>query len=88
MPVYSFFTLHGGKQIHEAEVELANADAAWEEAVSTCAQALKELNGGFKPSENWTIRVHEADGGSLFELKLAGTDFRKCAEPQATGNNR
>ena len=72
MPRY-FFNVHDGKDIPDEEgVELSGPEEARSQAVIACGEALKDLDGDFWESEQWTMRVTDITGAVVCELKFSG----------------
>jgi hypothetical protein len=72
MPRY-FFHVHDGKDIPDhTGVELAGPEEARDKAVTACGEALKDLDGAFWVSEEWTMRVTDEAGATVCELKFSG----------------
>jgi len=75
MPRY-FFHVQDGKDIPDRDgVELSGPGEALENAVTACGEALKDLDGAFWESEEWTMRVTDEAGATVCELKFSGKRF-------------
>jgi hypothetical protein len=62
-----------GKDIPDDEgVELPGPEEACNKAVTACGEALKDLDGEFWESEQWTMTVKDWQGNVVCELKFFG----------------
>ena len=72
MPRY-FFHVRDRKEIPDHEgVELSGPEEARSQAVIACGEALKDLDGTFWESEEWTMTVKDSQGNVVCELKFYG----------------
>ena len=72
MPRY-FFHIHDGKDIPDLEgTELSSPEEARSQAVIACGEALKDLDGAFWDSGEWTMTVNDWQGNLVCELKFSG----------------
>jgi hypothetical protein len=72
MPRY-FFHVHDGKDTPDVEgTELSSPQEARDKAVIACGEALKDLDGDFWESREWTMTVKDWRGSVLCELKFSG----------------
>lgn len=51
-------------------LELADNDAAWEEATTACGEKLREIDGALGPGDGWNMEVTDAGGKAIFALKF------------------
>jgi precorrin-6x reductase len=68
-----FFNVHDGRDIPDQEgTELSGPREARDKAVIASGEALKDLNGAFWDSEQWTMVVTDESGATVCELKFSG----------------
>ena len=51
-------------------LELADDNAAWEEATTACGEKLRELDGSLRPGDGWNMEVTDANGKAIFALRF------------------
>ena len=51
-------------------LELADNDAAWEEATTACGEKLREMDGSLRPGDGWKMEVMDAGGKAIFALRF------------------
>lgn len=72
MPRY-FFNVHDGTDVPDEDgVELSGPEEARNQAVTACGEALKDLDGTFWESKEWTMTVRDWQGNLVCELKFFG----------------
>jgi hypothetical protein len=47
---------------------LENDDEAWNEATKTAAQIFKDLDGRFRPGQEWGLIVYDEDRNPLYQI--------------------
>jgi hypothetical protein len=68
-----FFHFHDGTdQPDYSGTELRNAQAARDAAVVFMGEKLKELDGGFWPDAEWSIRVVDEAGAAVCAIRVTG----------------
>jgi hypothetical protein len=78
MPLYFYRITHGAGAPawpHDA-VELANDEAAWEEATTACGEMLRDLDGALKAGAEWRMEVTRESGEMLYRLVFSAETFR------------
>jgi hypothetical protein len=72
MPQYYF-------HVHDARVEsrefgetLADDDAAWKEATLVAGELFKDIDGAFRPGQDWSLEITDAQRVPLFLIKVTG----------------
>jgi len=70
MPRY-FFHVHNVAPTRDEEgEELPDDDAAWREATSYIGALLKDLDGKFRPGEEWNIEVADEAGKPVYFISI------------------
>ena len=68
-----FFHFHDGTdQPDHTGTELASAQAARDAAVVFMGEKLKDLDGGFWPDAEWSIRVVDEIGAAVCAIRVSG----------------
>ena len=57
---------------------MSGPEEARNQAVTACGEALKDLDGEFWESEEWTMTVKDWQGNVVCELKFSGTRSAAC----------
>ena len=72
MPRY-YFNVHDGRDIPDEQgIELPGPKEARDQAVIACGEALKDLDGDFWKSQEWTMTVTDETGATVCALKFFG----------------
>ncbi|KYG97882.1 hypothetical protein SE91_04410 [Bradyrhizobium sp. DOA1] len=76
MPRY-FFHVHdvAASKDNEGEV-LRDDEAAWREAVSYAGALLNDINGKFRPGQEWSLEVSDAAGRPVFFIGVSSRRMR------------
>jgi hypothetical protein len=72
MPMY-FFVIKRDRKSPTANfpgLELADMDAAWEEATKTAGEMIRDLDGAFKPGSELSIEIRNASHKLLRTVTL------------------
>jgi len=51
-------------------LELADNDAAWEEATTACGEKLREMDGSLRPGGGWKMEVTNSQGKAVYVLRF------------------
>jgi hypothetical protein len=70
MPRYYFHVqCDGTEPSNDAEgIEMADEEAAWDEAISTCGQMIHDVDGAMRAGTVWQMEVTDEAGDSVFRL--------------------
>lgn len=72
MPRY-FFHVQDGKDIPDEEgLDLSSPKEARNQAVIAAGEMLKDLDGEFWNSQEWTMKVTDPTGSTVCTLKVSG----------------
>jgi hypothetical protein len=70
MPKY-FFDVNGSGVPDEYRGQtLANDDGAWHEATLVAGEIFKDVDGKFKPGEEWKLEVQDEQHRPLFSINI------------------
>ena len=73
MPPY-FFHVHDGRDLADHDgTELPGPRDARNQAVIACGEMLKDLDGQFWNTGEWTMRVTDVTGVTICTLRFSGT---------------
>lgn len=70
MPTYFFNVMNvapGPDQVGEV---LENDEAAWKEATVTANAILSDLDGKFRPGQEWSLQVTDDAGKPLYDINI------------------
>lgn len=78
MARYFYTITRAGSTTPDPEgVDLKDDDDAWEQAVVTCAEIIRDEDGHFKLGMQWRLDVQGEDRHTLFTLRLVTEDHRR-----------
>ena len=70
MPRY-FFNVHDVEpSTDEAGEDLPDDEAAWKEATLFAGELFKDIDGRFRPGQEWSVEVTAADGKALYRIHV------------------
>lgn len=72
MPRYFFHLTGSTSFIDKDGIELADEDAAWSEAVSSCGHLLQDIDGRLPERSEITLRVADEGGQHVATLRFIG----------------
>lgn len=70
MPLYRFATARAGNTVTQDPVELADNEAAWEEATTSLGEMLKDIDGDLRQGGDLKMSVSK-DGAEIFMLRVS-----------------
>lgn len=60
---YFFHVTHEAPRVDDnVGVDLPSLKAAWEEATSTCANMIQDIDGALPEGTDWKVEVHDENG--------------------------
>jgi hypothetical protein len=72
-----FFNVHGERSApDQVDEELPNNEAAWHEATLIAGELFKEIDGNFRPGQEWSLEVTDAQESSLLHPCQRRRDLR------------
>jgi hypothetical protein len=76
MPKY-FFDVNGNgvPDIAEGEI-LASDEAAWHEATLVAGEIFKDVDGKFRPGQEWKLEVQDERRRPLFSISITSKDLK------------
>jgi hypothetical protein len=76
MPKY-YFDVNGNGVPNSAEGEmLPNDEAAWHEATLVAGEIFKDVDGSFRPGQEWKLEVIDEQRRPLFSITVASKDLK------------
>lgn len=76
MPRYYFNVRHHELNRDHDGLILPDDAAAWEEAVSACAEMMHDIDGALKAGPEWAVEVTDERGEKLFAIKFSAEGYR------------
>jgi hypothetical protein len=77
MPRY-FFNIHAHIPTSADEIgeELRDDEAAWKEATMIAGEIFKDIDGNFRPDQEWALEVTEASRKPLYMIRISGQKMK------------
>ena len=76
MPRYHFNMFHD-KAIRDTEgMELADRDAAWQEATMATGEMIRSLDGKLRPNHEWRMEVTDQQGDVLWVIRVSAESHK------------
>jgi hypothetical protein len=76
MPKY-FFDVNGGGIPDSDDGQMLSDDAAaWHEATLVAGEIFKEVDGEFKPGQEWKLQVQDEQRRPLFSINVTSNKFK------------
>jgi hypothetical protein len=75
MPRYFFNIYHERAELDDEGEELPDAQAAWHEATVTAGQIIQDLDGKFRPGQNWRMEVTDEFANPLYVIRVSADRF-------------
>jgi hypothetical protein len=70
MPRY-FFHMHGVRPSpDEIGEDLRDDEAAWHEATLVAGEIFKDIDGNFRPDQEWSLEVTDGGGKPLYSIQI------------------
>ena len=71
MPRY-FFNMHGVRPSQDEKgEELPDDEAAWHEATLVAGEIFKDIDGKFRPDQEWSLEVADEQGAPLYSICIS-----------------
>jgi Domain of unknown function (DUF6894) len=70
MPRYFFNIHHEGSRADTEGEDLPNKEAAWREATLVAGELLRDIDGKFKPGQDWSLEVTDERRNPLYILRI------------------
>jgi hypothetical protein len=72
-----FFNIHGaGARSDEQGEELPNNEAAWREATIIAGELFKDIDGKFRPGQQWALEVTDENRKSLYTIRISAQELK------------
>jgi len=77
VPKYYFdiYGVRGGRR-DEAGEELPNNEAAWREGTRAAGELLKDIDGKFRPGEDWVLEVTDEHRKPLYTINISAKESK------------
>jgi uncharacterized protein DUF6894 len=76
MPRY-FFHTHGVRPSRdEIGEELRDDEAAWHEATLVAGEIFKDIDGKFRPDQQWSLEATDERGKPLYSIQINSTRMK------------
>jgi len=70
MPRY-FFNTHGARETPDEDGEiLPDDEVAWQEATIIAGEIFKDMDGKFRPGQEWSLEVLSEDRKPLYRIRI------------------
>jgi hypothetical protein len=67
-----FFTIHNEGGAYDTEGEdLPNDEAAWREATLMAGELFKDIDGKFRPGQDWSLEVTDERRNPLYFIRVS-----------------
>ena len=68
MPKFFFNVRYDGNRQDTEGEDLPDADAAWREATIVAGEVFKDIDGRFRPGQQWQLEVTDEHGKPLYVI--------------------
>jgi hypothetical protein len=75
MPVFSFKVTHDHAPSPPVSWEFPDKDTAWEQAVHTAGEMIRDLRAKLVPGTEWRMDVADSLGNRVFSLRLTTDSY-------------
>ncbi|MBB4261438.1 hypothetical protein GGD64_005488 [Bradyrhizobium sp. CIR3A] len=55
---------------------MADDEAAWQDATVFAAEVLKDIDGRFRPGQEWSLEVTDEDGKPIFFINIGSRKMK------------
>jgi hypothetical protein len=67
-----FFNIHGVRPIRDNEgEELPDTEPAWHEATIIAGEMFKDIDGKFRPGQDWSLEVTDDQRKPLYMIQIS-----------------
>jgi len=69
-----FFSVHHGSSAGDPDMvgeELPDDEAAWQEAVAVAGQLFEDIDGQFRPGQDWALEVTDERRNPLYFIRVS-----------------
>ena len=76
MPRY-FFNMRGVRpSVDEEGEELPDNDAAWHEATIIAGEIFRDIDGKFRPGQDWSLEVSDDQRKPLYAIEISAKQMK------------
>ncbi|WP_375308671.1 hypothetical protein [Bradyrhizobium sp. A11] len=76
MPMYFFHVHNVSPSIDDHGEELPDDEAAWREATAYAAALFKDIDGRFRPGQEWSLEVMDQARRPLYFINIGSRRMR------------
>jgi len=76
MPRYFFNLRHLHAGIDDQGEELRDDEAAWQEATKVAGEIFKDVDGKFRPGQEWSLEVMDESHEPVYRIVIRGEKLR------------
>jgi hypothetical protein len=71
MPRYYFNVYNGTLGVDDDGAELQDDEAAWQQATTTAGELFKDVDGKFRPDQEWTLEVTDERRKPIYVINIS-----------------
>jgi hypothetical protein len=71
MPRYYFNVYDGTSSVDDDGAELQDDEAAWQQATTTAGELFKDVDGKFRPDQEWTLEVTDERRKPIYVINIS-----------------
>ena len=87
MPTY-FFNVHNVEPSTDQHgTELPNDEAAWKEATAFAGELFKDIDGKFRPGQDWSLEVTDQTRKPIFRIYISSKTEHATERPRPAVRN-
>ena len=76
MPRY-FFNMHGVRpSVDDQGEELSDNEAAWHEATIIAGEIFRDIDGRFRPGQDWVLEVTDEQRKPLYTIQISAQQMK------------
>jgi hypothetical protein len=71
MPRYYFNVYDGTSSVDDDGAELQDDEAAWQQATTTAGELFKDVDGKFRPDQEWSLEVTDERRKPIYVINIS-----------------
>jgi hypothetical protein len=71
MPRYYFNVYNGTPDVDDEGAELQDDEAAWQQATTTAGELFKDIDGKFRPNQEWSLEVTDERRKPIYVINIS-----------------